>query len=117
MNEAGGGGTAMSLQGLTETQIETYREGYLVLDRFFDADVLGEVDRTINDLAGRAIASGDYAKILELEPESLDGKPVVRRVFSPFDQHDVFRKLGRYEHLLDCVQSLIGPDITLQHSK
>ena len=50
-------------------------------------------------------------------PEPVDGQRVPRRIFSPFDQHETFRALGTDARLLDKVESLIGPDFHLQHSK
>lgn len=108
----------MNNQGLTQAQIDFYRnEGYLVIERFFDRATLDAVDQTIRDITDRAIASGDHSKVLELEPEPVDGRPVPRRIYNPFDTHEVFRKLGTDPRVLDCIECVIGPDITLQHSK
>ncbi len=54
---------------------------------------------------------------LELEPEPVDGQRVPRRIFNPYDQHQAFRDLAEDPRLLDRVESLIGPDFNLQHSK
>ena len=43
--------------------------------------------------------------------------PAMGRQYHPFDRHLVFREMATDDRLLDCVQSLIGPDISLQHSK
>ena len=103
---------------LTDDQKDFYfREGYLVVERLFDREDLATVDRTIEELIQSAIASGDYSKILELEPEPVNGRQVCRRIYNPFDQHEAFRDLGADPRLLDRVESLIGHDINLQHSK
>ena len=108
----------MKRKGLSEEQVEHYfREGYLVLPGFFDRDTIERVDRTIRQITDEALASGDHGKVLEVEPEPLDGRPVARRIYNPFDVHEDFRTLATGEHLLDCIESLVGPDVNIQHSK
>jgi ectoine hydroxylase-related dioxygenase (phytanoyl-CoA dioxygenase family) len=108
----------MHNHGLSEEQVATFRtEGYLVLESFFDAEMLARIDRTIDAIASKAIESGEIRGILEFEPESAGATPVVRRIFDPFDQHEEFRAIATDERLLDCIESLIGPNFSLQHSK
>ncbi|MCE9591123.1 MAG: phytanoyl-CoA dioxygenase family protein [Planctomycetes bacterium] len=103
---------------LSAEQVAHYRrEGYVVLERLFDAPLLREIDRTIDAVTREALAGGDYSKILELEPETLDGKRVPRRIYHPFERHETFRKLATDERLLDGVESLIGGNFDCQHSK
>ena len=108
----------MNPYALADEQKDHYfREGYLVVERLFNGDDLAKVARTIDGLTESAIASGDYSKILELEPEPVDGKRVCRRIYNPFEQHQAFRDLATDVRMLDPIESLIGPDINLQHSK
>src|SRR5437660_11871792 len=103
---------------LTDEQVEEYRnEGFIVVEQLFNDDDLARVDATIRQMTQQALAGGDYGKVLELEPEPLDGQRVPRRIFSPYDQHETFRGLAHDPRLLDKVESLIGPDFSLQHSK
>src|SRR6266436_2865478 len=103
---------------LTDKQVEQYRnDGFLVVERLFTSDDLARVDATIRDLTDTAIAGGDFSKILELEPEPVDGRRVPRRVFNPYDQHETFRAMAHDPRLLDKIESLIGGDFNLQHSK
>jgi phytanoyl-CoA hydroxylase len=103
---------------LTDEQIEQYRnEGFVVVDRLFDADMLARVDATIQQMTELALSGGDYSKVLELEPEPVDGRRVPRRVFNPYDQHETFRELAHDPRLLDKIESLIGGHFNLQHSK
>jgi ectoine hydroxylase-related dioxygenase (phytanoyl-CoA dioxygenase family) len=94
-----------------------FREGYLVVERLFDRRDLEQVDRTIREMTDAAVASGDHANVMELEPEPVDGRRVCRRIYNPFEQHEAFRALGTDDRLLDRIESLIGPNINLQHSK
>ena len=102
----------------SEAQIEQYHnEGYIVVERLFNADDLARVNATIEQMTDQALAGGDISKVLELEPEPIDGRRVPRRIFNPYDQHETFRSLAHDSRLLDKIESLIGPDFNLQHSK
>ena len=104
--------------GLTEAQIEQYRQdGFIVIERLFGRDELARIDATIQQMTEQALAGGDCSKILELEPEPVDGRRVPRRIFNPYDQHEVFRDLAQDPRLLDKIESLIGGHFNLQHSK
>ncbi|MEO6434230.1 MAG: phytanoyl-CoA dioxygenase family protein [Tepidisphaeraceae bacterium] len=109
----------MPKHSLTDEQIEQYHnEGFLVVERLFGTDDVARVDKTIRDMTEQALAGGgDYSKVLELEPEPVDGQRVPRRIFSPYDQHDTFRDLAHDPRLTDKIESLITPNFNLQHSK
>ncbi len=108
----------MPTHKLSDQDIRQYfTEGYLVVDRLFDVVDLRTVDAAIRELTEQALRSGDSSKVLELEPAPVDGQRVPRRIYHPFDQHEAFRSLGSNDRLLDKIESLIGPDINLQHSK
>ena len=103
---------------LSDVQIDHYRtEGFVVVERLFGADDLARVDTTIRQMTEQALVGGDFSKVLELEPEPVDGKRVPRRIFNPYDQHETFRALAHDPRLLDKIESLIGGDFNLQHSK
>ncbi len=103
---------------LTPSQIEDYRrEGYLVLDSFFDAAALRDVDQVIQRITDQAIASGQTDGIMELEPEQDSEMPRPRRILDPFEVDEGFRRVGANDRLLDCLQDLIGPDISINLSK
>jgi ectoine hydroxylase-related dioxygenase (phytanoyl-CoA dioxygenase family) len=103
---------------LTDEQLRHYKtEGYVVLPSFFGRDDLAKIDDTIRSLVDRALSGDDMSKVLELEPEPVDGQRVPRRIFNPYDQHAAFRALAEDSRLLDCVEQIIGPDFNLQHSK
>jgi ectoine hydroxylase-related dioxygenase (phytanoyl-CoA dioxygenase family) len=103
---------------LSDEEIDQYRnEGFVVVERLFDAADLARVDATIRQMTEQALAGGDFSKVLELEPQPVDGKRVPRRIFNPYDQHETFRALAQDPRLLDKIESLIGGDFNLQHSK
>ena len=109
----------MSQNLFSEQQIEDYHtEGYLVVPRLFGEEELALVDRTVRQLTAEALASGNYADKMELEPESIGAdEPVVRRLYEPFRQHENFRQLATDPRIVNRLTGLIGPDIHLQHSK
>jgi phytanoyl-CoA hydroxylase len=103
---------------LSDEQVQQYRtDGYVVLPALFDRSDLEKIDATIRSLVDRALSGDDMSKVLELEPEPVDGRRVPRRVFNPYDQHEAFRNLAEDTRLLDCIEQLIGPAFNLQHSK
>ncbi len=109
---------SVSNHSLTDEQVQSYRrEGYLVVPSLFGAEDLRKADQTIRDITKTAMAAGDYSKVLEIEPQKVDGEHVPRRIYNPFEQHEHFRAMGTDARLLDCVAALIGPDIAIQHSK
>jgi hypothetical protein len=62
---------------LSDEQIDQYRnEGFVVVERLFNADDLARVDATVRQMTDQALAGGDFSKVLELEPEPVDGKRV-----------------------------------------
>src|SRR5207244_769153 len=103
---------------VTEEHVQFYKtEGYLVVERLYSREDLQRVDQTVRDMTRKALAGGDFSKILELEPEPVNGERVPRRIYSPFEQHDTFRSLGTDARLLDKIESLIGANFGIQHSK
>lgn len=108
----------MSKLSLTDEQVEQYRtESYLVIPSVFDRTELDNVDQVIRDLTREAVNSGEPDKVMELEPDPIDGERVPRRIYNPFDQHEWFRKMATDARILDRIVSLIGPDIGFHHSK
>lgn len=104
---------------LTLEQVRQYQtEGYVVVERLFDARDLARVEEAISELSQKALASPEImGEILELEPELVEGQPVARRIFNPYDQHEAFQALARDSRMMDSITSLIGSNFNLQHSK
>ena len=108
----------MSKCPLSDQQVEQYKtEGYVVVPSVFGPDVIARIDATIRQLTDRALSGDDMSKILELEPEPVNGQRVPRRIYNPYDQHEAFRALATDARIVDGIESLIGPNINVQHSK
>ncbi len=104
--------------GLTDKQVEQYRrDGYVVASKFFGSETLERIDQRIRRVTEDALGSDDYSNILEVEPDTVGGQVVPRRIYNPYDLHADFKNLATDPRLLDCVESLIGANFNLQHSK
>lgn len=108
----------MSTHYLNEDQIKQYQtEGYVVVESIFSKEDLAAAGAAICELTERALSGDDDGSILELEPEPVNGQRVPRRIYNPFDQHEAFRRMATDTRVLDRIESLIGADFNLQHSK
>lgn len=103
---------------LTDTQIQHYRrEGYVVLPSFFDGEAIGVVDAVVQKITDEALANGNTAGVMELEPEQDGESRQPRRILEPFELDQGFRGIATDDRLLDCIESLVGPDIFVNLSK
>jgi phytanoyl-CoA hydroxylase len=103
---------------LSAAEVAHYKtEGYVVAPRLFGAEDIRKIDQTLKEMTRTAMAGGDHSKILEVEPEPVDGEYVPRRIYDPFEQHAAFRELATDARVVDKIESLIGPDFGIQHSK
>src|SRR5262245_49462973 len=108
----------MAMHALNVNDREQYRrEGYLVAESVFSADDLAPIENAIAELTERTLADGQERSFLEFEPEPVDGRLVPRRIYSPYDQHGAFQKLAKDARILERIESLIGPNFNLHHSK
>jgi ectoine hydroxylase len=103
---------------LSQRQREDYFEdGFLLLERFIDADWLerlrGATDRLVE--ASRAIRTSD--RVFDLEPDHSASEPRLRRVSSPVDQDAVFWDYAAKSSLGDVVADLVGPAVKYHQSK
>ena len=89
----------------------------MVVPRLLSGDDLRRIDCAINEIVDTAMASGDISSAFELEPETEEGRPVARRIYNPFHQHQVFKDLATDDRILDRIEDLIGKNIELHHSK
>ncbi len=103
---------------LTREQIDHYRtEGYTVSPGFVTEEEVAamreDMDRTS---AGATLAAHDRSR-LEMEPNQPPDGTRVRRIYEPCTHYPLFRELSELPRLLDCVESLVGPDIDFHYSK
>lgn len=92
--------------------------GFAVLPGLLGAGELAELHAALGEVLASADGSAasrtrfDYA-----EGADGQGRRYVKRIFDPIDRHPAFRRLVAHERILDVVETLLGPDITLQQTK
>ena len=105
-----------NIDKLSDAQTDAYRrEGYIVVESFFDDGMLARIGEAISEITSDALRQDDFSDVLELEP--VDGEPVPRRIYDPYALHQAFRDLFEDDRLLGCTEQLIGPNILLQYTK
>jgi phytanoyl-CoA hydroxylase len=103
---------------LEEDQTAHYRrEGSLVVHEVLGADDLVEIDEVISEVVTAAVASGEAKKYVEVEPGDTGPNPALRRILQPYERHAGFRSIAQDPRVVDRVESLIGPNLELHHSK
>ena len=103
---------------LNAAQIDQYRrEGFTVAQAFFSAAAvtvfLGEIERVCAD---QTLSNHDKKRV-EMEPKQPADGALVRRIYEPCSYYPVFRELSEDAKLLDCVEPLIGPNLSFHYSK
>jgi phytanoyl-CoA hydroxylase len=103
---------------LTAEQVAQYRrDGYVVSPGLLERD---EVDALLWDVeaicAGNTLADHDKTR-LEMEPNQGPDGTRVRRVYEPCTHYARFRDFSESAKLLDCVEQLLGPNLTFHYSK
>jgi ectoine hydroxylase-related dioxygenase (phytanoyl-CoA dioxygenase family) len=103
---------------LSDEQVAHYRrEGWLLVECALGGEDLAGLDSAVRDLCEAAFRGDATSEAIELEPACTGGQPAVRRICDPFDQHEAFRSMAHDPRIVDRVESLLGPDLELQHSK
>lgn len=103
---------------LTQEQIAFYREnGFLVVEDLLPPALIAQAREVVNSFVEQSRAVASHDAVYDLEPGHSSEAPRVRRLKDPCAIHPVFRQLGFSDAILDCVSSLIGPDIRYQGGK
>jgi ectoine hydroxylase-related dioxygenase (phytanoyl-CoA dioxygenase family) len=103
---------------LTDEQRRFYnRNGYLQLDGFIDEGWLTEL-RAVSDQfvdLSRTLATSN--KVLDVEPGHSADQPRLRRLISPVDQHETFRRFTLEGPPARLAMELLGGPVRYHHSK
>lgn len=92
--------------------------GYLIVPRLLEPPEVDELHKALSEVLQEAEGlQASNAKFAMSAPAPGSGRRYVKRVFNPIARHDAFKKLVSHPGILDVVQELIGPDITLQQTK
>jgi ectoine hydroxylase-related dioxygenase (phytanoyl-CoA dioxygenase family) len=92
--------------------------GYLVVPALLEASALDELRAALGQVLEEAEGlQASNAKFALSAPDPATGRRYVKRVFNPIARHPLFKELVSHPGILDVVEELIGPDITLQQTK
>jgi len=110
--------TQTATAGLTEEAQRSFYadQGYLVYPEMLDdtevARLRAALDEVLEEAKGLAETNERFAMT-----RGADGEHHVRRIFHPVVQHEAFREVAFHPRILGAVENLIGPNISLHHSK
>jgi ectoine hydroxylase-related dioxygenase (phytanoyl-CoA dioxygenase family) len=108
----------MMSEKLSPEQVEFFEaNGYLILRSLLSQEILTELHGAIEQITAEELPKDKSSTRLEWEPELVDGRPVVRRIYQPIDQHPAFKELAMSNSILDRVECLLGPNLCFHHSK
>ena len=92
-------------------------DGFAVMPGAITGDRLRLMRERTDRLTDAAAIPESARALTDLEPDLLDGRPVVQRVRKPYEADPFFMELARAPELLDLVRPLIGDHIRLHHGK
>ena len=91
-------------------------QGYLVFPHLLDASELATLRAALAEVLQEAHGLTTSSEKFSVTPTD-DGGWSVRRIFNPIAHHPAFHDLVVHPKILDVVETLIGPDIQLHHTK
>ena len=103
---------------LTQEQIDAFeRDGFTVCPGFLKGEtVQGLLDEAAEVIAGNTRAHHDGER-MEMEPDQAAEGTKVRRLYEPCTHYLIFRDYVESQKMLECVESLLGPNIICHYSK
>lgn len=106
----------MSSTGNRANRTQYAGQGFVAIADVLTPEELEEARQALDELLGEAAglssSNGKFSITL-----SKHGVPVVRRIFNPILHHPAFLELMRSKKILDLVEEIVGPNITLHHTK
>lgn len=103
---------------LTPEQIETYhRDGYIGVENVLNSEEVEELKRVTDDFVEQSRAVAESDEVFDLEPGHTSEEPKLRRLKSPIDVHEVYRKTLKHPKILEIVSHLIGPSLWTNGNK
>jgi ectoine hydroxylase-related dioxygenase (phytanoyl-CoA dioxygenase family) len=102
-----------------ENRLSFYIEnGYLILPSVLGPSELEVLRSALAEVLAEAEGlQANNEKFALSQPAKDTGRRYVKRVYHPIARHEAFRQLVFHEKILDVLEELIGPDITLNHTK
>ena len=108
-----------AIQQLSPSQQKTQYEdeGYLVFPELLDMAELARLRAALAEVLQEADGLTDSNDKFSVVPSDDGARNVVRRIFNPIAHHQAFYDLVFHPRIVDVVESLVGPDIQLHHTK
>lgn len=103
---------------LSKDRINSYHEnGYISVENVLSGHEVKELQRVTDEFVEKSREVTDHTELFDLEPGHTPEKPMLRRLKSPIDHHDVYASTIRHDGILDIVAQLIGPGIRTNGNK
>src|SRR5438105_7308215 len=91
-------------------------DGYLVFPELLERAELDDLRAALAELLAEAEGLTESTPKFLLA-KNLDGSTGIRRIVNPIEHHRAFHDLVFNAKIVDVIESLIGPDIQLHHTK
>src|SRR4051812_4739561 len=91
-------------------------QGYIVHPELLSQDELAVLRAALAEVLEESKGLTDNTDKFSVK-RGEDGEYHVRRIFNPIKQHQAFYDAMMHPRILDAVEALIGPNISLHHSK
>ncbi len=103
---------------LSQTQRDAYaRDGYLAFERYVDDQWLTELQAVSAEFVELSRQLEHSNKVLDIEPGHTADEPRLRRLISPVDQHETFRRFTFEGPPAQLAMALLGGPVRYHHSK
>jgi len=110
--------TTTSRTALTASQVERYEaDGYLHLDSWVDAEWLVALRAASDEFIEASRSLTESSKILDLDEGHSAAQPRLRRLVSPVDRHETFRRFALEGPAAHLACDLLGGPARYHHSK
>lgn len=103
---------------ITAQHIEQYwNDGYTIVRGAIPMEVIDALRAAADALVEESRHAEPTDRRFEFEPDHTPQRPRLRRFNHPVSLHEVFWQTASGQHVLDCLEPLIGRDIRFHHSK
>ncbi len=103
---------------LTEAELARYEaDGYLLLPAFVSREWLDELRAAAAEFVEESRALTASTKRIDIEPDHTAQRPRLRRLVSPLDQHETFRRFTLEGPPAQLAMELLGGPVRFHHSK
>mgnify|MGYP001220859113 FL=1 len=103
---------------LTREQLRAYREdGYLLLESCVSSGQINELNVVADEFVEESRHYGTTDRRFDVEPDHTPERPRLRRLISPVDVHETFRRFALEGLAAQIAMDILGKPIRYHHSK